>query len=143
VAMKIEKFEDLIAWQEARKLVNLIYDATQRKEFKDFGLSNQIQKSAVSIMANISEGFGRYSFRDSKQFFTMARGSVAELQSHLYVILDRNMISDSEFNEIYNQSIKTNKLINGLIKNVKLQLTGELENLRTRELENQRCVRQS
>lgn len=134
--MKIEKFEDLIAWQEARKLVNLIYNISQKKEFRDFGLANQIQKAAVSIMANISEGFGRYSFRDSKQFFTMARGSIAELQSHLYVILDRNMISDAEFNEIYNQSIKTNKLINRLIRNIKFQLTGELENIRTQEPEN-------
>jgi len=74
--MKIERFEDLIAWQEARKLVNLIYDLTQKNSFKDFGLANQIQRSSVSVMANISEGFGRYSFKDSKQFFTIARESV-------------------------------------------------------------------
>jgi four helix bundle protein len=127
--MKIEKFEDLIAWQEARKLVNLIYDLTQKSNFKDFGLANQIQKAAVSAMANISEGFGRYSFKDSKQFFTMARGSVAEVQSHAYVILDRNMASKEEFNNIYEQAIKTNKLINGLIRNVKDRLTQEPENL--------------
>jgi len=127
--MKIDKFEDLIAWQAARKLVNLIYDITQKSSFKDFGLANQIQKAAVSVMANISEGFGRYSFKDSKQFFTMARGSIAEVQSHLYVILDRDMISKNEFQEIYEQAIKTNKLINGLIRNVKYQLTKELANL--------------
>jgi four helix bundle protein len=60
--MKIEKFEDLIAWQEARKLVNLIYDIMQKNTFKDFSLANQIQKAGVSVMANISEGFGRYTF---------------------------------------------------------------------------------
>lgn len=127
--MKIEKFEDLIAWQEARKLVNLIYDITQRNSSKDFNLANQIQKAGVSIMANISEGFGRYSFKDSKQFFTMARGSIAEVQSHLYVILDRNMISKNQFQDIYEQSIKANKLINGLIRNVKYQITKEPVNL--------------
>jgi four helix bundle protein len=120
--MKIERFEDLIAWQEARKLVNLIYDITQKNNFKDFGLANQIQKAAVSVMANISEGFGRYSFKDSKQFFTMARGSVLEVQSHLYVILDRKMISEGLFKNIYEQAIKTSKLINGLIRNVNTQI---------------------
>jgi len=120
--MKIEKFEDLIAWQEARKLVNLIYGVTQKGDFKDFGLANQIQKAAVSVMANISEGFGRFSFKDSKQFFTVARGSVAEVQSHLYVVLDQAKISKSEFDNIYEQSIKVNKLINGLIKNSNFQL---------------------
>ncbi len=121
--MKIEKFEDLIAWQEARKLVNLIYDLTQKNSFKDFSLAHQIQKAAVSVMANISEGFGRYSFKDSKQFFTMARGSIAEVQSHLYVILDRKMISGEAFKNIYEQSIKTSKLINGLIRNINIQIT--------------------
>ncbi|MDD5155042.1 MAG: four helix bundle protein [Candidatus Omnitrophica bacterium] len=120
--MKIERFEDLIAWQEARKLVNLIYDITQRNNFKDFGLAAQIQRASVSVMANISEGFGRYSFKDSKQFFTMARGSVSEVQSHLYVILDRKMISEELFKDTYEQAIKTSKLINGLIRNVNNQI---------------------
>ena len=134
--MKIEKFEDLIAWQEARKLVNLIYSVTQKSDFKDFGLANQIQKAAVSVMANISEGFGRFSFKDSKQFFTIARGSIAELQSHLYVILDQTKISKIEFDNIYEQSVKVNKLINGLIRNTNFQLTGGLKNSRTHELKN-------
>ena len=120
--MKIERFEDLIAWQEARKLVNLIYDITQKSSFKDFGLANQIQKAAVSVMANISEGFGRYSFKDSKQFYTMARGSVSEVQSHLYVILDRKTIPENLFQDIYGQAIKTSKLINGLIRNINVQI---------------------
>ena len=123
--MKIERFEDLIAWQEARKLVNLIYDLTRKNSFKDFSLANQIQRAAVSSMANISEGFGRYSFKDSKQFFTMARSSVSEVQSHLYVILDRKMISAELFKSIYEQAVKASKLINGLIKNLNRQITTE------------------
>jgi four helix bundle protein len=120
--MKIERFEDLIAWQEARKLVNLIYDITQKSSFKDFGLANQIQKAAVSVMANISGGFGRYSFKDSKQLYTVARGSISEAQSHLYVILDRKMIPENLFQDIYDQAIKTSKLINGLIRNINVQI---------------------
>lgn len=120
--MKIERFEDLVAWQEARKLVNLIYDITQKNSFKDFALANQIQKAVVSVMANISEGFGRYSFKDSKQFYTMARGSISEAQSHLYVILDRKIISQELFQSIYDQAIKTSKLVNGLIRNINIQI---------------------
>jgi four helix bundle protein len=127
--MRIEKFEDLVAWQEARKLVNLVYDLTKNVRSKDFGLADQIQKSAVSVMANISEGFGRYSFKDSKQFYTMSRASIAETQSHLYVCLDRHLITDNDFKQIYEQSVKINKLINGLIRNVKERLTREPENL--------------
>ncbi|MBM3249728.1 MAG: four helix bundle protein [Candidatus Omnitrophica bacterium] len=120
--MKIEKFEDLIAWQEARKLVNEVYGITDKKNFRDFGLADQIQKAAVSVMANISEGFGRYAFRDSKQFYTMARGSATEVQSHLYVILDRKTIDKEDFSRIYDQATRTSKLINGLIKNIQEQI---------------------
>lgn len=127
--MRIDKFEDLIAWQEARKLVNLVYDITEKPNFKNFGLADQIKKSSVSIMANISEGFGRYSFRDSRQFYTMSRGSIAETQSHLYVCLDRRLITDGEFKQVYEQLVKINKLINGLIRNIKERLTQEPENL--------------
>ncbi|MEW5758159.1 MAG: four helix bundle protein [Candidatus Omnitrophota bacterium] len=126
--MKIQKFEDLIAWQEARKLVKMIYNITKKNDFKDFGLANQIQRAAVSIMANISEGFGRYSFKDSKQFFTMAKGSISELQSHLYVVLDCDMLSRIEFDNVYEQSNKTAKLINGLIRNSNIQIAGEPKN---------------
>ncbi len=128
--MKIERFEDLVAWQEARKLVNAIYDLTQNSSFKDYGLANQIQRAAVSVMANISEGFGRHSFKDSKQFFTMARGSLAEVQSHLYVILDRKLISDSEFGIIYERTVTINKLTNGLIKNTNNQIERQHANTR-------------
>jgi len=74
-------------------------------------------------MANISEGFGRYSFKDSKQFFTVARGSIAEAQSHLYVMLDRKLISKGDFEEVYHQAVNVNKLVNGLIRNVQYQIT--------------------
>ncbi|MFH1228154.1 MAG: four helix bundle protein [Planctomycetota bacterium] len=78
--MAIKRFEDLIAWQEARKLTNSIYDLTEEYFFnKDFDLKNHIRRTAVSVMANIAEGFGRYSVKESMQFFVNARGSLAEL----------------------------------------------------------------
>jgi len=120
--MKIQRFEDLIAWQEARKLVKMIYEITQTASFnKDLDMKRHIRRTAVSVMSNIAEGFGRYSPRDSKQFYITARGSVAELQSQLYVVLDQAYLSQTVFNQGYNQSILVNKLINGLItSNLKL-----------------------
>ncbi|MBN1385217.1 MAG: four helix bundle protein [Elusimicrobia bacterium] len=115
---KIEKFEDLSAWQEARKLVVLIYKICKKESIKhEYDLISQIKRSAISIMANIAEGFGRYSLKESKQFYTNARGSVTETQSHLYVFKDIHIITQDEFDEIYKQAILVHKLVNGLISN--------------------------
>ncbi len=66
--MKIERFEDIKAWQEARELTRLVYDLTKRPAFtKDFGLKDQIQRAAVSVMANIAEGFERRSHKEFKE----------------------------------------------------------------------------
>ncbi|MFH0888721.1 MAG: four helix bundle protein [Planctomycetota bacterium] len=114
--MKIERFEDLIAWQEARKLTNMTYDATDLSTFdKDIDLKRHLRRTSVSIMANIAEGFGKYSAKDSKKFYTDSRGSITELQSHLYVALDIKYITKELFDAIYNQTVQVNKLVNGLI----------------------------
>ncbi|MEW6558134.1 MAG: four helix bundle protein [Elusimicrobiota bacterium] len=116
---KIEKFEDLFVWQEAKKLVSMIYQLCQKDILKkEFGLTEQIKRSSVSVMANITEGFGRYSFKESKQFYNNARGSLAETQSHLYVIKEISKLNEPDFELVYIQSVKVNKLINGLITNI-------------------------
>lgn len=134
--MRIEKFEDLVAWQEARKLTNLVYSLSQKFTEKDRYLARQMRSSSVSAMSNISEGFGRHTFNDSKQFFTISRGSIAELQSQLYIAKDQRYISKEDFNEVYNQTVNVNKLVNGMIRNAKKQLF----NSRTHELTNSRTV---
>jgi four helix bundle protein len=78
---KIKEFTDLIAWQEAHKLVLQIYELT--KEFpKDelFGLTSQIRRSAISITSNIAEGFGRQKYGEKIQFYYIAQGSITELK---------------------------------------------------------------
>ncbi|HXK62098.1 MAG TPA: four helix bundle protein, partial [Acidobacteriota bacterium] len=85
---KIERFEDLIAWQKARELTRAIYEATQQGAFaKDFGLTGHVRRAAVSIMSNIAEGFdgGRGEFH---QFLSTAKASCAEVRSQLYITLD-------------------------------------------------------
>src|SRR4029079_3005807 len=91
---KVDRFEDLIAWKKARELTNAIYQATQSKSMShDSGLSNQMQRAAVSIMSNIAEGFERGSRVEFLRFLMYAKASCAELRSQLYVALDVGYLS--------------------------------------------------
>jgi four helix bundle protein len=118
--MKIERFEDIDAWKEARKLVNMIYDISGEGQFsQDFSLRNQIRSASVSIMSNIAEGFERNSDKEFGQFLVIARASASEVKSQLYVALDRRYIKDSEFKAIYGQATKVISLINGFIRYLK------------------------
>ena len=84
--MTIKYFEDLEVWQEARQLTRQVYRLTNNSKFsKDFGLSNQIQRAAVSIMSNVAEGFERGGNQEFIQFLYIAKGSCGEVRSQLYV----------------------------------------------------------
>jgi len=118
--MKIERFEDIEAWKEARKLVNMIYNISEEGQFsKDFSLRNQIRSASVSIMSNISEGFDRGTNRELIQFLVIARASASEVKSQLYVALDRKYINAEGFQEIYDQATRIISLIDGFIRYLK------------------------
>jgi len=111
---KIERFEDIKAWQKARELVNEIYSVTNDGRFaKDFGLREQIRRAAVSIMLNIAEGVARKTNREFSQFLVIAHGSAAEVQSALYVALDQNYINQQQFEKLYKMTDETSKMIMG------------------------------
>lgn len=116
--MKIEKFEDIKAWQEARNLTNMVYEAVKSdKSFgNDYKFREQIQSAAVSIMSNIAEGFSRRSTKEFSQFLFIAKGSAAEVQSQLYVALDQGYISQEKFNKLYSKSDEVARLISGFIQ---------------------------
>jgi four helix bundle protein len=96
-----KRLEDLQVWQKARQLTKKTYKTTANGDFaQDYGLRSQIQRASVSIMANIAEGFGRRSDKEFANFLKMAHGSVSEVQSHLYVALDLNYLSQATFNEL-------------------------------------------
>ena len=115
----ITKFEDLIAWQEARKLVSMIYKITADGLFsKDFGLKDQIQRAAVSSMTNIAEGFDNESTVEFARFLGMARRSAVEVQSLLYVALDASYIKEDTFKTHYDQARKVQAIIGGLKKGI-------------------------
>jgi len=115
----ITKFEDLIAWQEARKLVKMVYKLTSEGMFsKDFGLKDKIQRAAVSSMTNIAEGFDNESTAEFARFLGMARRSAVEVQSLLYVALDVNYIKEEIFKIHYEQARKVQAIIGGLKKGI-------------------------
>ena len=113
---KIERFEDLQSWQKARKLTNLIYDLSQHLKFsKDFRLIGQIQDAAGSVMHNIAEGFDSGTNPEFIRFLKISRRSASEVQSELYLALDRDYITQDELTTAYNLATETKKLINGMI----------------------------
>jgi four helix bundle protein len=96
------RLEDIQAWQKARQVTRMIYQATANGGFaKDYGLRDQIQRASVSIMANIAEGFGRHSDKEFANFLNIAHGSAAEVQSHLYVALDLGYVDQTLFDKLY------------------------------------------
>ncbi len=111
----IKKFEEIKAWQEARILVQKTYKITcQGPLSKDFGLRDQIQRAAVSVMANIAEGFDCESHVEFARFLGIARRSAVEVQSLLYAALDNHYIDDDTFKDIYTQADKAKALAGGL-----------------------------
>ena len=113
---KIEKFEELKCWQKARELANHVYDLTVQIPFsQDSGLRSQIQRAAGSVMHNIAEGFDAGSNKEFIKFLKISRRSASEVQSQLYLALDRDYISQQDLETGYLLATEAKKLINGLI----------------------------
>jgi four helix bundle protein len=118
--MLIARFEDLEAWKEARKLTASVYEFTRAGALgKDFGLRDQMQRAAVSSMANIAEGYGRGGRIEFARFLNIAHASAIELQSHLYVAQDLEYVTAAQFKQLYAQSESVRRLIGGLINYLK------------------------
>lgn len=118
----ITRFEDIDAWQTARKLTNTIYDLTADGKFaKDFGLKDQIQRAAVSVMSNIAEGFESHTQAQFIELLGRARGSAGEVRSQLYIALDRSYINQAQFDEAYNLADKASRQIYRFMSYLKSQ----------------------
>ncbi len=111
---KIARFEDIEAWQDARVLTGEIYKTT--KSWKDLSLKDQMRRAAVSIMANIAEGYARRSDKEFSQFLFIAKASASELQSHLYLSLDLNGISKETFHILYEMLDKIQRKLYSFIR---------------------------
>ncbi|MEA3360393.1 MAG: four helix bundle protein [Thermodesulfobacteriota bacterium] len=115
--MKIERFEDIDSWLLARELTRKVYALTKKTKFtRDFGLKKQIQDAAGSSMHNIAEGFDSETNPEFIRFLRYAKRSCTEVQSELYVALDQQYISNTEFQDVYNHAGRTRASIRGFIK---------------------------
>jgi len=129
---RVERFEDLIAWQKARELTKRIYEVTRQGDFaKDFGLKDQIQRAAVSIMSNIAEGFERGGRAEFHQFLSTAKASCAEVRSQLYVALDAEYLSQSAFDQLQSLAEEVAKILGALRASVQKQRDVQKTGLRT------------
>ena len=112
----LKNFEDLDSWKKARELASNVYALTRKENFsRDFGLTNQIQRAAGSVMHNIAEGFEAGYDAEFARFLKMARRSAGEVQSELYLALDAQYITNDELKKTYDLTVESKKLINGLI----------------------------
>jgi len=117
---KIERFEDIDAWKKARELTKIIYEVTsQGKLASDFSLRDQLRRAAVSIMANIAEGFEREGNKEFRQFLATAKGSAGEVKALLYVAMDAGLTSMEQFQQIRTLSDETSRLLAGFLRYLK------------------------
>ena len=112
--MRIEKFEDIIAWQKSKELTIKIYKYFNN--CKDYGFKDQIQRASVSVMNNIAEGFERKSNKEFKQFLYIAKGSCGEVRSMIHLALELKYMENIEHDKILNLSSEISKILSGFIK---------------------------
>jgi four helix bundle protein len=121
--MKITRFEDLECWQEARRLVNMVYRSIRSsKTFQaDFRLVDQSTGAAISVLNNISEGWASQSNAEFIRFLTYSRRSCAEVQNCFYVATDQEYVNENTCEEIYQQAKKVVMIIDGLLRYLRSQ----------------------
>ena len=112
----IECFENIEAWQSARKLRQEVYLLTRARPFaSDYALVNQIRRAAISGSSNIAEGFERGGNREFIQFLSNSKGSLGEIKDQLYCALDERYITQLQFKEIYQLAESTSRLVGGFM----------------------------
>lgn len=113
----ITRFEDIEAWQLGRELKQAIYTASKKGDFaKDFPLRDQIRRAAISVTANIAEGFERGGNREFVQFLSTSKGSCGELQDHLYTAVDEGYLTQPEFHRLYDQAATVGAKVGAFMK---------------------------
>lgn len=119
---KITFFTDLHAWQEAHKLVLLIYEITESFPSKEqYSLTSQMRRASVSVTSNVAEGFSRATRADRVHFYIMAQGSVTELQSQSIAGRDLGYVNVADFQKLNDQLVVTHKLLTGLIRATRIR----------------------
>ena len=112
----IRYFEQIEAWKDARVLIKSVYEITRNGTFaKDYALKDQIRRAAISISANIAEGFDRGSNKEFLYFLAIAKGSAGEVRALLYTALDAGHITETEFATLTDKALSTQNKIGGFM----------------------------
>jgi len=114
--MKINRFEDCLAWQKAKDLSLSIYQSF--KTSRDYSFKDQIQRAAISVMNNIAEGFERNTNKEFINFLFIAKGSCGEVRSMLILAKELNYISEAKFKNQFEKCTEVSKILSGLIKSL-------------------------
>ena len=113
-------YRKLLVWEKSDRLAFEIYIATKKFPKEElFGLIIQLRRAVISYTSNIAEGFSRDSYKDKTRFYSIALGSLTEIQNQLLISRDLNYLSKEEFIRLANQTILISKITNGLIKKSK------------------------
>jgi four helix bundle protein len=108
----ITRFEDIEAWQTARELTRMVYALTDKGNFaKDFGLKNQIQRAAVSVMSNIAEGFESRTQARFLEYLGHSKASAGEVRCQLYIALDLKYLNQEQFKQVFDLADKSSRQI--------------------------------
>jgi len=108
----ITRFEDIEAWKTARELTRMVYSLTEQGNFsRDFGLKNQIQRAAVSIMSNIAEGFESRTQAQFLEYLGHAKASAGEVRCQLYIAMDLKYLSEEQFKQVFDLADKASRQI--------------------------------
>jgi four helix bundle protein len=114
---RVRDFTDLVTWKLARELRRNLYSLARKFPAREqYVLASQLSRAAISITANIAEGFGRYSYRENIQFCRHARGSAYEVRDHLTTALDGGMLSEAEWKAADALAQRVIQVLNGYIR---------------------------
>ncbi|OGW76367.1 MAG: four helix bundle protein [Nitrospirae bacterium RIFCSPHIGHO2_02_FULL_40_19] len=117
--MEEKSFKKLTVWQKAYKFVLNIYKQTQKLPSSElYGLNSQIRRASVSILANIAEGSERQHKKEFEQFLSIARGSLAEVETYLMLAKDLGYFKEEDFIELEEQRKEIGRLLRGLYKSL-------------------------
>ena len=131
----ISKFEDIIAWQKALELSDLIYEYSNKDKFsKDFGLRDQMRRASISVVSNIAEGFEREGNNQFIYFLLVAKASAGELRAQLYIARNQKYITTGDFEKLNNKVLEVSKTISGFVSYLRTQRKESIESKKLSKL---------
>lgn len=111
----VNRFEDLIAWQRGRALVSEVYDITgQGRLAADAELRDQMRRAAISVVSNIAEGFERFGRRDFARCVGIAKGSAAEVRTHVLIAADLGLLTEADCSRVLARCHELARLLTNL-----------------------------